>query len=232
MLVGEEQEADPAPPAVAEAATRAASEARMTAWARKMTDRVPTGWLISGAGAVLLASTAAFGGLADVPQPKPAELRAGEHFVGSELDMSVVSAAIGSGEVKGAGVTPDVGEKTVVVILDVTNEYTAPRPVRVKDTLGGIQLDGIETHRYDVNRVVDGSGAGFLQPDVPTRVRIAWTVDGGAVGAGDDIRVLLPDSTRFTGSFVGRGEYWADVRPGAYVTVRLDEIPSVDEEAP
>ncbi|MFB7843019.1 hypothetical protein [Microbacterium sp. NPDC056052] len=230
--MGEQQEAEPATPGVAGAATRAASEARMAAWARKMTDRVPTGWLISGAGAVLLASTAAFGGLADVPKPKPAELRAGEHFVGSELDMSVVSAAIGSGEVKGAGVTPDVGEKTVVVVLDVTNEYTAPRTVRAKDTLGGIQLDGIETHRYDVNRVVDGSGASFLQPDVPTRVRIAWTVDGEAVSPGNEIRIMLPDSTRFTGSFVGRGEYWYDVRPGAYVTVTLDEIPSVDEEAP
>jgi len=220
--VGEVDEAD--------AATRAVSEARATAWARKLADRVPTGWLISGAGAVLLASTAAFGGLAEVPKPRPVELAAGEHYIGSDLDMSVVSAGVG-GEVRGAGVTPDDGEKTVVVVLDVTNEYTAPRVARAKDTLGGIGLDGIETNRYDVNRVADGSGAGFLQPDVPTRVRIAWTVDEDAVAPGDEIRVVLPDSTRFTGSFATRGDYWDDIRPGAYVTVRVDELPSEEDGA-
>ena len=226
--MGEEQDAEPTTPEVAEAAARAASEARAATWARKMAERVPTGWLITGAGAVLLASTAAFGGLATVPTPQPSELRAGDHYVGSELDMAVLSAGIG-GEVKGAGVIPDVGEKTIVVVLDVTNEYTAPRLARVKDTLGGIQLDGIETRRFDVNRVADGSGVSTLQPDVPTRVRIAWTVDEKAAAAGDEIRVVLPDSTRFTGSFATRGEYWEDIHPGAYVTVRLDELPAVDE---
>lgn len=229
MHVGEQQEAEPATPAEADAATRAASEARAAAWARKMADKVPTAWLISGAGAVLLASTAAFGGLADVPQPKPPELHAGQHFVGSDLDMSVVSVGVADGEVRGAGVTPEEGQSTVIAVLDVTNVYTAPRPVRVKDTLGGVSLDGIETDRYDVNRTSDGSGAGFLQPDVPTRVRIAWTVDADAVSPGDEIRVVLPDSTRFTGSFVTRGDYWDDVHPGAYVTVRVDDLPADDE---
>ena len=194
-----------------------------------MADRLPTGWLISGAGAVLLASTAAFGGLATAPQPAPAELRAGEHFIGSDLDMSVVSLGVADGEVRGAGVTPEEGQITVIAVLDVTNVYTAPRGVREKDTLGGVGLDGIETVRFDVNRTSDGTGAAFLQPDVPTRVRIAWTVDADAVSPGDEVRVVLPTSTRYTGSFVTRGVYWEDIRPGAYVTVRADELPA-DEE--
>lgn len=230
--MGEEKAEKPATPAVESAASRAASEARAAAWARKMADRVPTGWLISGAGAVLLASTAAFGGLAEVPQPKPEELAAGEHFLGSDLDMAVISVGVADGEVQGAGVTPDEGQSTVVAVLDVTNLYTAPRPVRSKDTLGGIALEGIKTDRYDVNRTSDGTGAAFLQPDVPTRVRIAWTVDADAVSPGEEIRVVLPDSTRFTGSFVARGDYWDDVRTGAYVTVRVDALPTEDEALP
>ncbi len=228
MLVGEEQEADPAPPAVAEAATRAASEARMTAWARKMTDRVPTGWLISGAGAVLLASTAAFGGLADVPQPKPAELRAGEHFVGSELDMSVVSAALG-GKVRGTSLSPDAGQRTLVVILDVTNEFTKPRSGGAKDTLAGIGVEDVVTANFNADRVDDGSAVSYLQPDVPTRVRVAWLVDSADVTAGDEIRVMLPDSTHYVGKLFTMGDYWSDLRTGAYVTVKVDEVPASDE---
>ncbi|KJL36463.1 hypothetical protein RS86_00254 [Microbacterium azadirachtae] len=231
MLVGEEQEADPAPPAVAEAATRAASEARMTAWARKMTDRVPTGWLISGTGAVLLASTAAFGGLADVPKPKPAELRAGEHFVGSELDMSVVSAAIG-GEVRGTSIYPAAGQRTLVVVLDVTNEFDKPRLAATKDALRGIGVEDVALEGFDASRVVDGSNTTFLQPDVPARVRLAWAVDADVVSVGDEIRIVLPDSTHYVGELFTRGDYWSDVRTGAFVTVQVDALPAEQEATP
>ncbi|MFD6699939.1 MULTISPECIES: hypothetical protein [unclassified Microbacterium] len=229
--MGEEHEADAAPPAVADAATRAASEARATAWARKMADKVPTGWLITGAGAVLLASTAAFGGLADVPKPKTPELRVGQHYVGSDLDMSVVSAAIG-GEVRGTSLYPTDGQRTLVVVLDVTNEFDKPRSAGVKDALAGIGVDGIDTVRFNANRTVDGTSVSYLQPDVPARVRVAWLVDAGEVAVGDEIRLALPDSTHYVGQLFTQGDYWSDLRTGAYVTVKVDAVPAEDEAQP
>jgi len=219
--VGENDEAD--------AAGRAASEAWAVAWARKAADRVPTGWIITGVGAILLGATAAFGGLAPAPQPKPAELSAGEHYTGSQLDMAVVSAGVG-GEVRGTGFAPEEGQRTLVVVLDVTNEFTAPRLARSKDTMGGVGVDGVSLEGVDVARTIDGSNVLEFQPGVPTRVRLAWLIDEGQVSPGDEIRVVLPDSTHYVGSFVERGDYFTDVRTGAYATVQVDALP--EEEVP
>jgi len=222
VFVGEENDAD--------AAERAASEARAAAWARKMADRIPTGWIITGAGAVLLGATAAFGGLEPAQQPVPEELGAGDHYVGSDLEIVVRGAEVG-GEVQGAGVVPDDGEETLIVTLDVTNRFTEPRIALAPHTLRAVQIDGVEIVRSDAKRVEDNSVLSFLQPDVRTRVRLAWTIDEDAVAPGDEIRIILPDSTRSEGTFVTRGTYWSDVRTGAYVTVTVDEVPA-DEEVP
>ncbi|REJ08380.1 hypothetical protein DY023_01215 [Microbacterium bovistercoris] len=216
-------DADAAGPADADAAGRAESEARLTSWVRKTTDKVPTGWIITGAGAILLGATAAFGGLGPQPEPKPAEISIGEHYVGSELDMSVVSAAVG-GEIS----DPDDGLRTLEVVMDVTNEYTEPRLGRSPHTMGGVGVEGVTLDGVDVERVADDSGVLYFQPDVPTRVRLTWTIEEGDVNPGDEIRIILPDSTRFQGSFVTRGTYWDDIRPGAYVTVQVDELPAED----
>ena len=226
--MGERDQPQPASQDAAEAATRAASEARLTTWARKMADRVPTGWLISGAGAVLLASTAAFGGLADVPKPVPPELHTGQHFVGSDLDMSVVSAAVG-GEVRGTNLSPAAGQRTLVVVLDIENVFRKPRLASGKDALKGVAVKDVTLDGFSADRVADGSNVSYLQPDVPTRVRIAWLVDAADVAPGDEIRVVLPDSTHAVGQLFTRGDYWTDVRPGAYAAVRVDELPSEDE---
>ncbi len=66
----------------------------------------------------------------------------------------------------------------------------------------------------------------YLQPDVPTRVRLAWTIDADAIAPGDEVRLVLPDSTRSEGAFVTRGTYWSDVRTGAYVTVPVAAVPA------
>lgn len=222
--MGENDEAD-----AADAADRAASEAWAVAWAKKTADRVPTGWIITGVGALLLGATAAFGGLAPAPQPKPIELSAGEHYTGSQLDMAVVSAGVG-GEVRGTGYSPEPGQRTLVIVLDVTNEFTAPRLARSQDTMGGVGVDGVSLEGVDVARTIDGSNVLNFQPGVPTRVRLAWLIDEGDISPGDEIRVVLPESSHYVGSFVGRGDYFTDVRTGAYVTVPVDALP--EEAAP
>lgn len=190
---------------------------------------MPTGWLITGAGAVLLASTAAFGGLAEVPTPKPPELSVGQHHVGAQLDMAVVGAALGD-RVRGTGLIPAPGERTLLVVLDVTNEYDEARIATAKDALGGVAVEGVDLHRLDATRVADGSGVLFLQPDVPTRVQIAWTVPADAVRVGEEIRVTLPDATLFEGKLFVQGSYWEDYTVGAVVTVPVAAVPA-DREA-
>lgn len=214
MCVGENE---------ADAANRAASEARAAAWARTMADRIPTGWIITGAGAVLLGATAAFGGLEPAPQPVPEELAVGEHYVGSDLEIAVLGAEVG-GEVQGAGVVPDEGEETLIVTLEVTNLFSEPRIALAPHSLSGVHIDGVEIVRSDARRVEDDSVLAYLQPDVPTRVRLAWTIDADAIAPGDEVRLVLPDSTRSEGAFVTRGTYWSDVRTGAYVTVPVAAV--------
>jgi hypothetical protein len=219
--VGENDEAD------ADATKRAESEARLTSWVRKTTDKVPTGWIITGAGALRLGATAAFGGLAPQEQPRPVEISAGESYTGSQLDMTVVSAGVG-GYVRGSGVILEEGQRTLVVVLDVTNEFDEPRTGTTKDTLGGISVAGVELGTVGATRVADGSTASAFQPDVPTRVQVAWAVDADAVSPGDEIRVGLPDATRFQATFLGRGSYWYDFRTGAYASVTVDALPEED----
>ncbi|MDR2998686.1 MAG: hypothetical protein LBU78_11280 [Microbacterium sp.] len=219
--MGENDEAD------ADATKRAESEARLTSWVRKTTDKVPTGWIITGAGALRLGATAAFGGLAPQEQPRPVEISAGESYTGSQLDMTVVSAGVG-GYVRGSGVILEEGQRTLVVVLDVTNEFDEPRTGTTKDTLGGISVAGVELGTVGATRVADGSTASAFQPDVPTRVQVAWAVDADAVSPGDEIRVGLPDATRFQATFLGRGSYWYDFRTGAYASVTVDALPEED----
>ena len=59
---------------------------------------------------------------------------------------------------------------------------------------------------------------------------LGLTIPVPALGRDYVIRVVLPDSTHYVGSFVQRGDYFTDVRTGAYVTVTVDEIP--EEDAP
>ncbi|UJP10046.1 hypothetical protein L2X99_17095 [Microbacterium sp. KUDC0406] len=139
--------------------------------------------------------------------------------------MSVVSAAVG-----GPINDPDDGLRSLEVVMDVTNAYTEPRLGRSPHTMGGVGIEGVRLDGVEVERVSDGSNVLYFQPDVPTRVRLTWVIDEGDVTAGDEIRVVLPQSTRFQGSFVTRGTYWDDIRPGAYVSVHVEERPA--EELP
>ena len=208
----------------ADAARRAETEARSARWARRAADRIPTGWIVTSAGAVLLGATAAFGGLEPAPKPEPIDVETGEHYLGSQLDMVVLSAAVGR-----PTSDSDDDARSFVIVMDVTNEHTAPRLASAADTMGGVGVEGLRLGGVEVSRVDDGSSVLQLQPGVPTRVELTWTVEQGAVAAGEEVRVVLPDSTRFEGSFVTRGTYWDDVRPGAHVGVRVDEL--VEDDA-
>lgn len=203
--------------------------ARVRAWARRTLDRVPTPWLITGGTGAVLALTAGFGGLNAVPEPAVPELTVGESFSGSDLLMTVVSVQL-SDERPGSGVRPDpdAGERVLTVVVDVVNEFTAPRTAAAgtpdSPVVDGIAIEGVTDAAPGLARADDGTLNIRLQPDVPVRVLASWVVDGDAVHDGDAVRISLPDSTHGVGAAITLGDYWTDPVVGAYVTATVDEV--------
>lgn len=213
-------------PAVA--ATNAGARAKVLGWARRSIDLIPTSWLITGAGAALLATTAVFGGLeAAAVDPIPV-VAVGETFSGSDMEMAVVGVEL-SGERGNAALYPDEekGERVLVVTVDVVNTFERPRPAAKSGSpspfVDGIRIDGLE-EKGTISRADDGGEVSLLQPDVPVRVLLAWIVGPEDYRDGEEITLTLPDADHYVGQSVMRGDYWEDVRVGATLTATVDEV--------
>ncbi|MGW9157170.1 MULTISPECIES: hypothetical protein [unclassified Microbacterium] len=213
-------------------AANASARAKILGWARRSIDLIPTSWLITGAGAVLLATTAVFGGLeAAAVDPTPV-VEVGETFTGSELEMTVVGVELRdelSAESGQTLVFPDEekGERILVVTVDVVNTFDKPRPSTANGpqspVLDGIRIEGLDA-KGDVLRADDGKRAPRLQPDVPARMLLTWIVGPDDFHDGDEITLTLPDSDHYVGQSVMRGDYWQDVRVGATLPATIDEV--------
>ncbi|KJQ55911.1 hypothetical protein RS85_00195 [Microbacterium sp. SA39] len=215
-------------------AARTSARAKLLGWARRSIDLIPTSWLLTGAGAILLAATAIFGGLeAAAVDPTP-EVAVGEMFAGSDLEMTVVGVELRE-ERGNAGLSPDEekDERLLVVVVDVVNTFPIPRPAAsgktVSPVIDGILIDGLDA-KATVSLAEDGEGSPMLQPDVPARLLLTWIVAPDDYEEGDEILLTLPDSIHYVGKNVTRGDYWADVVVGATVTTDLVEVPAAVDE--
>lgn len=217
------------------ASANAGARAKVLGWARRSIDLIPTSWLITGAGAVLLGATAIFGGLeAAAVDPTPT-VAVGETFAGSDLEMTIVGVELRE-EPGNAALYPDEekDERVLVVVVDVVNTFDTPRSSysgdKMSPVVNGIHLEGID-EKPSVSRADDGAGSPMLQPDVPVRLLLAWIVGPDDYHDGDEVQLTLPDSTHYVGKSVMRGDYWTDARVGATVTAEVVEVPAeVDEE--
>lgn len=205
-----------------QAAAEADARATVLGWARRTIDLIPTSWLITGTGAVLLATTAAFGGLTSVPVPPTPEVAVGEAHAGSDLEMTVVGVTL-SDERGNALVFPDEekGERVLAVELDVVNTFTSTRSA--PGALEGFGIGGIDT-APSISRADDGAGSLLLQPGVRAPLLLAWIVGPDDFHDGETVTVTLPDSTRNVGKVFVSGEYWNDFRVGALVTATVEEV--------
>lgn len=199
----------------------------MLGWARRSIDLIPTPWLLTAAGALLLAGTAVFGGLeAAAVDPTP-DVAVGETYTGSDLELTVVAVELRDDRGQ-TSVFPDEekGERVLVVTVDAVNTFHAPRGstsgAPTSAVVDGIRIDGVED-KGQVSRADDGRGSPVLQPDVPARLLLAWLVGPDDYREGDEITLTLPDSTHAVGSRVIRGDYWTDVRVGATLTTSIAE---------
>jgi hypothetical protein len=197
-----------------------------------MASLIPTPWLLTAGGGVLLAATAAFGGLEEVQPPPVPTVLAGDQYTGSDLRLTVQGAELRT-EGRMLGVYPDEGERILAVIVEAVNTFDEPRPATslssVSPVVDGIRVDGIDI-KPAVSRA-DGSGGMMLQPDVPARLVLAWVVGPDDLHDGDGVTLTLPDSTHRVGANVQRGvDIWDDVVVGATLTTTVREIPASDEE--
>ncbi|MFD5215340.1 hypothetical protein [Microbacterium sp. NPDC058345] len=155
------------------------------------------------------------------------ELAVGETFAGSDLEVTVRAVELRD-ERGDAAVFPDEekGEKVLIVVLDVVNTFPAPRSAgsggEPSPTLDGIRVEGVEGAPA-LSRD-DGLTTPILQPDVPAQVIAAWVVGPGDLRAGEQVRLSLPDSTHYVGRSVTSGDYWSDVRIGAWVTADVEAV--------
>lgn len=205
-------------------------------WARAVNDRVPTKWIATIGTLAFLGATAAFGGIAEVAKPAIPELSAGQMFLGAELEMTVVSAELAD-ERSGSGVYPsdDGDDRVLTVVVDLVNRDQEPRSSSGFDAARGITLVDVETRDVDkttsilngeasVARIDEPNFNPYLQPNVPVRVILSWQVAPDTLRDGDEIRLRLPTGVETVGTMVVSGEYWTDLRTGAYVTVTVDDI--------
>lgn len=197
-----------------------------------MASLIPTSWLISGGGLVLLATTAGLGGLAEIPaEPVPA-ISLDQQYSGSDLEMTVQSVELRA-QRGNAMVFPDeeAGEKVLAVTVRAVNTFPAPRSA-ASLSLTSPTVDGIRAIGFDAKPAIsraDGSDGIVLQPDVPVELVLAWIVGPDDLHDGDELQLTLPDSTHRVGTNVMRGQdFWSDVVVGATLTAPVHEVAPVE----
>lgn len=211
------------------AATATATGAKRSL-AQRALDRVPVKWVGTAATVVFLAATAAFGGLAAVPEPEPALVEHGQTYIGSELEITPVRATV-IDQLRGTGVYPQPGERVLTVVLDVRNLSEFARLSTSSGALRDVRLEGFEHLEPSIARLDDETIAPWLQPGVAARVVLSWAVPADLAGDGDDVRMLLPDSTRSMGRFVLYGVVWSDAEIGGILVLAVEDLGTGEESA-
>ncbi|KDA06891.1 hypothetical protein DC31_07955 [Microbacterium sp. CH12i] len=201
----------------------AASASKRTRWITAVSDRVPAKWLGGIATGIVLAATAAFGGLASVPVPALPELVAGETFTGASLEMTVEQASI-LDERRETGVTAAEGERLLVLTVEVTNIDDEPRPAISDGSVSEIRIDGVGDVKPTIARLDDGTTFPWLQSGVPAELTLTWAVPTSLFVDRDDVRIALYTATKKTGSFVITGTFWDDITTGAHLTIPVDDL--------
>ncbi|WP_417555093.1 hypothetical protein [Microbacterium sp.] len=219
------------PPSTAKEET--AEERTVLTRVRRMTSLIPTPWLITAGGAILLAATAGFGGLATAPVPPTPKVAVGEQYSAGDLTITVHDLELRT-ERGNALVFPkkDEGEKVLAITVEATNTFHSPRSAESlgeqSPVVDGIRVEGVEG-KPTISRT-DGGGDSMLQPDVPAQLVLAWIVEPDQLHDGQQLHLTLPHATHFVGTNVLKDQdYWSDITVGATLTAPLVEIPASDD---
>ena len=193
-------------------------------WLRAASDRVPTRWFAGIGTGLLLAATAAFGGLATAAAPPITALEPGQEHRNDQLAVTVERAVLVD-EFPDAGVFVDDGQRVLALVLDVENTWVEPLAASPSSSVvDSITVEGLSDPPDSVARYDDATLNPVLQPGVPARIVFAWAVDAGAFSDAQSLRLTVNDMTLYTGSFVANGQWWTDPVAAATASVAVEDI--------
>ncbi|MDO9398501.1 MAG: hypothetical protein Q7T71_18305 [Herbiconiux sp.] len=216
------------PPAPPDPAAR--RRGGFTAQARKVSDTVPTKWLVTGIVAVLLAGSAVFGGLNDAPAPPLTRIQPGDTVTGQQLAITPERAVLIDGFPEEYIEPESPGGRLLVVVATVENEWTEPVTTSegfgASDNLRVVGVPGLDTDTapFVVVLLDDGSQFPDLQPGVPMELGFIWEVPGDALADGDTVRVDLYDKRFQAEGFVTFGARFVDPVATSFVELPADDV--------
>ncbi|UOQ90776.1 hypothetical protein MUN74_07710 [Agromyces endophyticus] len=193
---------------------------------RATIDRVPTSWLATGFVVVLLGASAAFGGLADAPEPPIAKVVPGESIAGTQLEIAVTGATV-------ADALPELyleaepGMRYVTVTADVENVWTTPASSGDFGTV--VRLGGVVGKALTVFDVDDARANPVLQHGVPRALGWVWKLPADAVD--DSVGVRVYDRSYTEGKTVTSGGSFGDPVLVAAGPVAVVEAPAPSPDA-
>lgn len=166
---------------------------------------------------VVLAGSAAFGGLADAAGPPIAELELGRPHEGTPLTITVQGVSVVDA-LPGTSAEPEPGQSFLSVRAELVNEWDEPllRP------LDGVRVSGVDgldaiAEAEMLLYATDGDALLRLQPGVPTAVDFIWPVRTADAVPGSPVTVRLFDLSLYTFTAVAVGQDWSD--PTLAVTI-------------
>jgi hypothetical protein len=217
--------------AVRQASDRPCDPRGWRARAARLSDRVPTRWLVTGSTLVVLAASAAFGGLDDAPAEALPALGPGDPVTGAQLRIAVERARL-LDALPEAGLTPDDGNRLLIVVATVEDVWDGPVPtlpgIGAADNLRPLGIPGIDGDADPdaVLLLADGTMSPELQPHVPMELAFVWEVPAASVRAdpGAELAVEVYDKTYRAEGFVTYGERFEDPFPQARASVPFEDI--------
>jgi hypothetical protein len=187
-------------------------------WVRTTASRVPTSWFAGIGTAVLLAVTAAFGGLATVDPPGLATIAAGEAHISDQFALTIEDAFLHDAD-PDAGIHLDEGERMLTVRVLVENLWDQPQ-----STAGlaeNITIDGLSLSAARAIRADDRTASEALQPGMPVELDFRIRIAEGDYRDGDVLNVTFNDKSLYTGTFVMSGTSWTDPEPAAELSLEI-----------
>jgi len=193
----------------------------------RLLDTVSTRHWILLAGAVLLAITGLFGGLATV-EKEPVVLPVlpiGEEHVGAQFGVAVHSVEL-------MDVAPaytfeaDEGNEYLVVSITLTNNFV----VSTTDIDEAISLEGLKLPKIDRTVLLsDSTPLPQAHPGLPIDVALVWQVPRGSVADKETVQVSIMEASLQTEPDLLFGDYWYDPVPVAHVDLTAHRVPAVGD---
>ncbi len=184
-------------------------------------DRVPTAWFATIGTGLVLAATAAFGGLDTAPAPQPVAVEPGAPF-DTEPFVLTATRAVLSDELSLAGAYPADGQRVLAVLIEVENTHGTAQS-SMQSLAHAVTVSVTDEPVATIARTDDETLSPWLQPRVPAEVVLTWLVDAEELKGGDPVTVTLHDLTLHTGSFVAAGQWWTDPRPAATLALTVED---------